>query len=409
MRKGPPIMKKERLWTKDFTIVTLLNFFAFLTHMMVLSTFPFLVSFLGYSETISGICATLFSVVAVVSRIFIGYVLDSGKRKLILILGLAVIAFAPMGYLFVYAILASIVLAFIMRMIHALGFAMANTSAATIATDIIPKSRFAEGMGMFGLSTALATAAGPAVGEALMNIGFPLLYVATTLIMVLGVVLALAVKVPHFTVEKRKFAVKDLISVDALPASLVALIFVMSYGALVNYILKFATDVDHITIAGSWYFVAMAAMLTAARFAVSGVMNRRGERPFLYICCPAMFASLIVLAFIPGNVAFLVSGLLSGFGFGCIEPSLQAMAVSTSPAERRGAANSTFLCAFDIGIGVGAGIAGALIDHIGYYWMFGIISVTALVALLLYVLVGQRHATSLTRQLREQQSGQSSE
>ncbi len=392
---------KERLWTKDFTIVTLLNFFAFLTHMMVLSTFPFLVSFLGYSETVSGICATMFSVVAVISRIFIGYVLDSGKRKLILILGLAVIACVPMGYLFVYAILASIVLAVVLRMLHAIGFAMANTAAATIATDIIPKSRFAEGMGMFGLSTALATAAGPAVGEFLMNRGFPLLYIVTTLIMVLGVVLAFTVKVPSFQAEKRTFSAKDLVSVDALPASLVALVFVMTYGALVNYVLKFATNVDSVTLAGSWYFIAMAAMLTVSRFAVSGVMNRRGERPFVYLCCPAMTASLLFLAFVPGNVSFLVSGLLSGFGFGCIEPSMQAMAVSTSPAERRGAANSTFLCAFDIGIGVGAGIAGVLIDHIGYHSMFAVLSVTALIAMVLYALVGQRHASSLTRQLKE--------
>ncbi len=395
---------KEKLWTKDFTIVTLLNFFAFLTHMMVLSTFPFLVSFLGYSETITGICAAMFSVVAVISRIFIGYMLDSGKRKLILIIGLAVIAFAPMGYLFVYAVIASIVLAFIMRMIHALGFAMANTSAATIATDIIPKSRFAEGMGMFGLSTAIATAAGPAVGEALMNIGFPFLYVVTTLIIVLGIVMALTIKAPQFTVEKRKFSFKDLISVDALPASLVAIVFVMSYGALVNYILKFATDVENVTIAGSWYFIAMAAMLTVARFAVSGVMNRRGERIFIYICCPAMFASLIFLAFVPGNVSFIVSGLLSGFGFGCIEPALQAMAVSTSPAERRGAANSTFLCAFDIGIGVGAAIAGALIDRIGYHNMFAVLSITAIISLILYVLVGRNHPSSLTWQIRNRQT-----
>ncbi len=395
---------KERLWTKDFTIVTLLNFFAFLTHMMILSTFPFLVSFLGYSETITGICAAMFSVVAVIARIFIGYMLDSGRRKLILIIGLAVVALVPMGYLFVYAILASIVLAFVMRMIHALGFAMATTSAATIATDLIPKSRFAEGMGMFGLSTALATAAGPAVGEFLMNISFPILFIITTLIMVLGVILAFTIKVPHFSVEKRKFSFKGLISVDALPASLVAIVFVMSYGALVNYILKFSTDVEDVTITGSWYFIAMAAMLTVARFAVSGIMNRRGERIFIYICCPAMFASLLLLAFVPGNLSFIMSGLLSGFGFGCIEPSLQAMAVSTSPAERRGAANSTFLCAFDIGIGIGAAIAGALIDRIGYHYMFAIISLTAIISLILYILVGRNHPTSLTWQIRNRQT-----
>ena len=41
------------------------------------------------------------------------------------------------------------------------------------------------------------------------------------------------------------------------------------------------------------------------------------------------------------------------------------MAVSIAPPQRRGAANSTFLCAYDMGIGLGGGIAGVLIDMIG--------------------------------------------
>ena len=49
-------------------------------------------------------------------------------------------------------------LAFVCRMVHGASLAFSNTSTATIATDIIPKPRFAEGMGMFGLATALATA-----------------------------------------------------------------------------------------------------------------------------------------------------------------------------------------------------------------------------------------------------------
>ncbi len=394
---------KERLWTKDFAITTLLNFFAFLTHMMVLSTFPFLVNYLGYSETITGLCAALFAVVAVISRFFIGYMLDSGRRKLILMIGLVIIALLPMGYLFVYAILSSVVLAVILRMIHAWGFAMTNTGAATIASDIVPRNRFAEGMGMFGLSTALGTAAAPALGEYLMNQGFPVLYIGTSLILVLGIILAITMKVPRFTVEKRTFSVKDLINVDAIPASAVALLFVMCYGTLDSFILKFASDTDTITISGAWYFVAMAAMLAIARFSIGSVVDKRGETLFVYLCCPAMTVSLLLLAFGESNALFIISALFSGFGFGCIEPSMQAMAVSTSPPERRGAANSTFLCGFDIGIGVGAGIAGVLIDHIGYHYMYAILSLAAIAALILYSFIGLGHPSSLTWQLKHKE------
>ena len=77
--------------------------------------------------------------------------LDNGKRKIILIIGLCGMALMPIGYLE----FAALYLAFVCRMLYGASLAFSNTSTSTIATDIIPKPRFAEGMGMFGLATAL--------------------------------------------------------------------------------------------------------------------------------------------------------------------------------------------------------------------------------------------------------------
>ncbi|MCD8045421.1 MAG: MFS transporter [Clostridiales bacterium] len=392
--------REEQLWSKDFAIVILLNFFGFLTHLMVLSTFPFFVNYLGYTETVSGLCATLFSIVAVVSRAFIGWVLDSGKRRLIMLIGLLGMALLPMGYLLIYTILTSIVLTAILRMLHAIAFAATNTAAATMATDIVPKTRFAEGMGMFGMSTALATACAPAIGEFLMNLGFPILYGGTTAIMVLGLILFFIMKNPKIEPSRKKFAITDLVSRDALPASAVALVFVMTYGSLESYILKFASESDDVSLSGAFFFIAMAVMLLITRVTVGKVADRRGEAVFVYVCCPAMTAGLLILAFAPGNLSFVLAALLSGFAFGCIEPSLQAMAVSLSPPNRRGAANSTFLCAYDIGIGVGAGLAGVLIDQIGYHYMYAVLSLASIAALILYIFIGRNHPSSITWQVK---------
>jgi len=59
---------KEKLWTKDFVLVIIINFLVFLNHLMILSTFPFFIERLGYSDTVSGACATAFSLVAVLAR-----------------------------------------------------------------------------------------------------------------------------------------------------------------------------------------------------------------------------------------------------------------------------------------------------------------------------------------------------
>lgn len=82
------------------------------------------------------------------------------------------------------------------------------------------------------------------------------------------------------------------------------------------------------------------------------------------------------------------------------------MAVSIAPPQRRGAVNSTFLCAYDMGIGLGGGIAGVLIDMIGYNYMFAIIAIANILSILIYIAIGQKHPSSLTYRLKMQKEKQ---
>ena len=72
------------------------------------------------------------------------------------------------------------------------------------------------------------------------------------------------------------------------------------------------------------------------------------------------------------------------------------MAVAIAPPERRGSANSTFLCAYDIGIGVGGGIAGSLISGLGYGKMFVIMSIFNVLAIAIYFFWASRHPSSFS-------------
>lgn len=391
--------KSVKLWTKDFIIIIVVNFLVFLNHLMILSTFPFFVSYLGYSDSVSGACVALFCVVSVICRPFVGYLLDCGKRKAILLVGLCGMALMPMGYLLVYTAVSSIALAVCLRMAHGLSLAFSNTSTSTVASDIIPKERFSEGMGMFGMATALATACAPAVGEMLMQRSFTALFIAATAIMLVSLVLFFCLKAPKIEVEKKSFSFKGLVDKDALPASAVVLVFLLTYGALENYTLKFVSQTDKITLSGGLYFTVMAVMLLATRIFLGKLADKKGEAIFVYTCNVCMLVALLLLALVPNNVTFVLSAALSGYAFGGIEPALQAMAVNIAPPEKRGAANSTFLCAYDIGIGIGGGIAGSLIDAVGYNKMFAIIAVANVLSVIVYALWGSRHPSSITYRL----------
>lgn len=381
----------ERLWKKDYLLIILINFLVFLNHLMVLSTFPFYIDHLGGSESLAGLAAALFSIIAVVFRPFIGWMLDNGKRKTILIIGLCGMALMPIGYL----VLATIYLAFVCRMLHGASLAFSNTSTSTIATDIIPKSRFAEGMGMFGLATALATAVAPALGLALMDsMGFITLFLCAAASVVIALILSLLLKTPRVEVQKTPLNLKVLFDKDAIPASATALVFMLTYGALENFTAKFAAEEN--LPSGGIFFAVMAAALLATRLLAGKKTDQAGERFFVYACNGAMLAAFLVMGIFPHVATYLLAAALAGFGFGGLEPALQSMAVSIAPPEKRGSANSTFLCAYDIGIGLGGGIAGQLISGLGYQPMFVLMAVFNVLSVVIYLLWGQNHPSSFT-------------
>ena len=380
-----------KLWTKDFVLIIVINFLVFMNHLMILSTFPFYVESLGGSEAAAGLAAALFSIVAVVCRPVIGWMLDCGKRKAILLIGLCGMALMPVGYL----VLSVLFLAFICRMLHGASLAFSNTSTATIATDIIPQPRFAEGMGMFGLATALATACAPALGLALMDrLGFTALFLTGTGAAVLALVLFALLKTPPVETKQKPLTFKGLLDKDAIPASVVALVFMFTYGALENFTAKYAAEA-HLPSGGA-FFTVMAAVLLLTRLTAGKVTDRKGESVFAYTCNLAMLLALLLLGLWPNVVTYFLAAALAGYGFVGQEPALQSMAVAIAPPERRGSANSTFLCAYDIGIGVGGGIAGSLISGLGYGRMFVIMAVFNVLAIIIYVLFGRTHPSSFT-------------
>lgn len=383
--------QQVKLWNKDFILIIVINFLVFMNHLMILSTFPFYIEYLGGSEAVAGFAAALFSIIAVVFRPFIGWMLDNGKRKIILIIGLCGMALMPIGYL----VFATLYLAFVCRMLHGASLAFSNTSTSTIATDIIPKPRFAEGMGMFGLATALATAVAPALGLALMDyMGFTMLFLFAAVSIVIALILFLMMKVPKVDVEKKPLNLKGLIDKDAVPASATALVFMLTYGALENFTAKFAAEQN--LPSGGIFFAVMAVALLLTRLLAGKVTGRHGESFFAYSCNAAMLIAFLLMGLFPNVVTYLLAAVLAGFGFGGLEPALQSMAVAIAPPERRGSANSTFLCAYDIGIGVGGGIAGVLISSFGYSQMFVIMTVFNILSVVIYVLWGRNHPSSFT-------------
>ena len=388
---GKPAAK---LWTRDLVLIILVNLCVFTNHIMSLSTFPFYIQSLGGSEAIAGICAAAFAFVAVIIRQFVGWSLDNGVRKVALVVGLLLLGAAPLGYVFVPVLSMSIAF----RMLHGIGLSFSNSTTATVASDVICRPRFAEGMGYFGMATALASAIAPALGLSLMeSFGFGTLYAVAAGIAGLGLVLFAFVRTRKVNVPKKKLDLRTIINRDSLPATATMLVFMLTFGALENFVAIFTAE--NSLPSGSIYFIVMSVMLLVVRITLGKLVDQRGEAIFVYTCNAAMLVAFLLLALVPNTATYILSAALAGYAFGGLEPSLQSMAVHTSTDETRGSANSTFLCGYDIGYGLGGGLAGSLITAMGYSSMWMIVSLACVVSALIYVVWARHSDTSFSKNL----------
>ena len=199
------------------------------------------------------------------------------------------------------------------------------------------------------------------------------------------------------SVPKKKLDLRTIINRDSLPATATMLVFMLTFGALENFVAIFAAE--NSLPSGSIYFIVMSVMFLVVRVTLGKLVDQRGEALFVYTCNAAMLVAFLLLALVPNTATYILSAALAGYAFGGLEPSLQSMAVHTSTDETRGSANSTFLCGYDIGYGLGGGLAGSLITAMGYSSMWMIVSLACVASVLIYVAWARHSDTSFSKNL----------
>lgn len=372
-----------KLWTAEFISITIINLLMFLSFHMLISTFPFYINFLGGDEAIAGLTAGLFAIASVLVRPIAGWILDHKGRVAVLLCGIIGMLLLPLAY----PIIKLLIIAVIVRVIHGVVWSFASTSVSTLACDIIPHSRFGEGMGIFGTGSAISMAVGPVLGLYLLNSsGYNVLFGFSAGFALLSLLIIISKRKSLFIVTKLQTDLSSrklvLIDKNALPASLTMFLFLIPYGAISTFIALYAVEIN---IANGGIFFTLMAVTTVLTRGLSGrTVDKVGERPIVIVSVVAQLISLALLAFAPGIVGFIISALCFGIGFGMMSPTMQTLAVRLSPENKRGAASSTFLCAFDCGIGLGGVIAGYLLRYFDYSQMFAIMLLFIIASFIVY-------------------------
>ena len=365
------MINMEKLWNINYIRVMTANFMIYFAFYLLTPLLPLdLSEQFGATKDIIGIVLSGYTVAALLSRPFSGYLVDSFSRKKVLVICFFVFFVFFAGY-----IAAGTLLMFaIVRTLHGAPFGSVTVANSTVAIDVLPSSRRNEGIGYYGLSNNLSMAIAPSAGIYIYHAtdNFEILFWIALIVALLGLWAASSVHL----VQKEIVRNKAGLSLDRFfltRAWLMAIniaCFGFCFGVLSNYLAIYGKEQLGISSGTGTYFMILSAGLVLSR--LQGAKSLRAGM----LTHNAAYGMLIALAgyvlFVSCHemAAYYLSALLIGLGNGHMYPAFLNMFINVAHHNERGTANSSILTSWDLGFGIGILLGGVLAQYYGYQAAF---------------------------------------
>jgi len=382
--------EKQRLWTKEYIITTLVNFLIALNfYLLMIIIADYAMKKFDSPPSEAGFTASIFIIGALVTRMFAGkWIARIGYKKMLCggVIGCLVMT------LFYFHV-NSVMLLIAVRFFHGASFGFTSTATATIISDIVPGERSGEGIGYYSLSQTLATAIGPFIGMFLSRHGsYNMIFAACTIVAGLSLVMApfLSLRKIELTEEQmkgmREFKPGNYVEYRVIPIAVICLLVYLCYSSIVSFIAVYAKEINMAEQAG-FFFIVYAVIVLISRPVVGRLFDLKGENSIMYPAIIIFAAGMLLFSRSYHGYVLLLSAALIGLGFGAIQSCTQTIAVKVTPRHRMGLANSTYFMFSDIGMGIGPLLVGFIIPFTGYRGMYMVVAIIAFACLLFYYLL----------------------
>lgn len=379
----------EKLWNTNYIKIWCANFMIFFSFMLLTPLLPIYLrdTFQADKDTI-GFVLFGYSVMALVARLFSGYIVDSFPRKMVLMVCFVVFTFFFVGYVAA----GSLVLFAIVRTLHGLPFGATTVANSTIAIDVLPSSRRTEGIGYYGLSNNIASAISPSVAIWIYasTHNFNILFWLAMIIAFLGLIIDATVKTSPREIVKDKtpISLDRFFLLKGWSHALTMVCFAFSYGVLSTYLAIYGKEKLGIEGGSGTFFLLLSVGLILSRLQ-GGKALREGkitQNASMGVC--VSLCGYLIFAALPNEFGYYGAAVVIGLGNGHMYPAYQNMFVNLAPHSQRGTANSSILVSWDVGVGLGILLGGILSEHYGYstaFWVGWLVNMLGFSGYWLYV------------------------
>ena len=392
------VMENERLWTRNFIMISLINFLIILIfYLLIVVIASYAVDEFGASTSTAGLVASIFIVGSLLGRLATGRIITTIGSKKTFQIGL--IAFLITTFAYFFAVNLSLLI--LNRLLHGIAVGIIGTTTGTLIAQIIPSTRRGEGVGYFSMSTVLATAIGPFIGLLLTQHtgSFTSVFTFNAVLVVICLFMYFTVNLKNISapakpkVEKEisnGFKLSNYIEPKSIPISFIVLLIGFTYSGVMSF-LSFYSESINLVKAGSFFFLVYAITILCTRPITGPLMDRRGANIVVYPCLVIFAIGMLLFSQTSNSFIFLLAAGLIGIGYGNFNSIAQAMAVKVTEPHRFGLATSTYFIFLDLGLGVGPYLLGLVEPHTTYRILFLSMVPIILIALICYYfLVGRK-------------------
>ena len=381
------VAKKPKLWSLSYLNVCLANFLMACSFNLLMPSIPlYITEQMGVAQSKTGVVLASYAIALMVVRPFSGFIVDLYPRKKILLAAFSCYVLIFFGYFW-----ATTVLLFVLvRFIHGITWGLSTVSSSTLAIDVVPSERRAEGIGYYGTFMNVAMAIGPFVAIHIYNNwGFQILLWCAIAMGTLGIVAVALIKVPErVKVERPKLSLDRFFLLKGWPIFLNQLLPCFAWGTIGPFVAQYGKQIN-IPNAGVFFLFWAGGIIISRVFA--GKLVDRGRIHEVNVSAMAIVAiSFFAFASIHNIYAFCISGLFIGVGFGMMFPALQTLYINLAENTQRGTANSTYLIGFDLGLAIGMLLGGYITGFFSFEILYLIASGLCTISTFIYWLVSRR-------------------
>ncbi|MGD9603167.1 MAG: MFS transporter [Gammaproteobacteria bacterium] len=266
------------------------------------------------------------------------------------------------------------------RVLQGIAFPLFYVALSTLATDIAPRARVGQAIGLFGGIMIATNALGPALAEwGAALFGWRAVFAATVVAALLAAVLARCLPDPHPPhARATATTMRELLTRPGMLRVLgITAMVGWGFASMFTFHQPWALANGFEKV--SLYLAGFAGSAMIMRVGLGGLADRLGRLRVAQISLLLYIVAPLSLVWLPA-LGLLPTGILLGISHGLFFPALNAVTVDLARDNERGKAMAAYNGAFNVGFASGSYLQGYLAIQAGYPAIFWLATATCAVA-----------------------------